>query len=412
MFKTSPVWNPFFHAVQTKGEQIMAIIKRYHKKNGKKKTFYQAQVYVRGVRLNYKSFSTKEEAVMWHKAQRKKLIQNHSVFFESKKLKIDFSDCLKKYSKEGLPLLKKSSQETYKGRFKYFIKGPLSHIKMKDFKAHTIYKWIEWLKKQKTAQNKERKTFHKELKVLMTILYWYHNFVDESFNVPITKQHRQLCYYKCVPPRQPDYYAKPEELRDFVKWLKENKSNPVYWRLALFMILTGARVSEACGLSWDALDLNRGIARVIRRMAWEQRNKKPYLEETTKTASSARILLLPDELLEILKAMKKETQNRNDLIFVNHKNEALKYNAIQASFNAGFVALKLPWRSTHILRHSYATVALMATNSISAVQASLGHTSSQMTERYAKVVALLDREVAEKTAKVFDIFGNQNKTSK
>ena len=235
-----------------------------------------------------------------------------------------------------------------------------------------------------------------------------------DFNVPITKKHRQLCYYKLVPPKRPDYYAKPEELRAFVKWLQENRDNPVYWRLALFMILTGARVSEACGLCWDAIDLDRGIARVIRRMAWEQRNKKPYLEETTKTAASVRVLLLPDELIEVLKVMKEEeaTQNRSGLVFVNHRKEAMKYNAIQANFNAGFVALNLPWRSTHILRHSYATAALMATNSISAVQASLGHTSSQMTERYAKVVALLDRRVAEKTARVFDIFGNKNKVSK
>ena len=78
----------------------------------------------------------------------------------------------------------------------------------------------------------------------------------------------------------------------------------------------------------------------------------------------------------------------------------------------GFMALELPWRSTYILRHSYATAALMATNSISAVQASLGHTSSQMTERYAKVIALLDRGVAEKTARVLDIFGNKNEMSK
>ena len=47
----------------------------------------------------------------------------------------------------------------------------------------------------------------------------------------------------------------------------------------------------------------------------------------------------------------------------------------------------------------------MATQSISAVQAALGHTSSRMTERYAKVIALLDRRTAEKTAKFFDIFG-------
>ena len=88
-----------------------------------------------------------------------------------------------------------------------------------------------------------------------------------------------------------------------------------------------------------------------------------------------------------------------------HRKEAMKYNAIQANFNSGFIALNLPWRSNHILRHSYATVTLMATNSISAVQASLGHTSSQITERYVKVVALLDKGVTEKTARVFDIFG-------
>ena len=89
----------------------------------------------------------------------------------------------------------------------------------------------------------------------------------------------------------------------------------------------------------------------------------------------------------------------------------LRYNAIQSSFNAGFTALKLSWRSTHILRHSYATAALMATNNLSAVQVALGHTSSRMTEKYAKAIALLDRDVAEKTSQFFDIF-NEEKISK
>ena len=383
----------------------MAIIKRFHKKNGRKKIFYQAQVYVRGVRLTFKSFNTKAEAVIWHEEQRRKLTQDPSILFESEKSEMCFSDCLKKYSEEGLPLLKRSTQETYKARFEYFTKGPLAHTRMKDFKAQTVNRWFEWLRKHKTAKRKDRKTFEKELKVLMTILHWYRNFVNEDFNVPITKKHKQLCHYKLVPPKRPDYYAKPEELRAFVKWLKGHR-NPVYWKLAFFMVLTGARVSEACGMCWDAVDLERGIARVIRRMAWEQRHK-PYLEETAKTAASVRVLLLSDELLEVLKVMKEEKQHQSDLVFVSHINGGLRYNAIQSAFNAGFVALGLPWRSTHILRHSYATAALMATNNISAVQASLGHTSSKMTERYAKVIALLDRDIAEKTAKMLNIFGSQ-----
>ena len=240
--------------------------------------------------------------------------------------------------------------------------------------------------------------------ILKAILNWHRNFIDEDFNVPITKKHKQLCYYKSLSPNRPDYYAKPEELRAFIKWLREHRSNPVYWRLALFMILTGARVGEACGMLWDAVDLKQGTAQVIRRIRWDQRTKRAYLENTTKTEASVRLLVLSDELIAILKQMKEENKE-SKLLFTDKEGEALKYNAIQSSFNAGFLALNLPWRS-NILRHSYATMALIATRDLSSVQVSLGHTSSRITEKYAKVIALLNRRTAEKTTKAFNLFGD------
>ena len=324
-----------------------------------------------------------------------------------------FSDCLKRYIKEGLPLQKRSTRQGYATRFRYLTTGPLHSVKMKELNSELIYNWIKWLKKQKTIENPMRKTFLKELELLKIVLNWYKNFVDANFNVPITKKHRQICYYKIISPKRPDYYAKPEELRAWIKWLTEKRSNPVYWRLALFMTLTGARVSEACGLCWECIDFKRSQAIVVQKMAWDHSTKKPYLEEVTKTDSSVRLLMLPEELIKILKIMKKENEyrynNKLDLLFVGSNGEALKYNAVQAAFNAGFRALNLPWRSTHILRHSYATGALIATQNISAVQASLGHSSSRMTERYAKVIALLDHAVAEKTARFFNIFDKQRK---
>ena len=96
--------------------------------------------------------------------------------------------------------------------------------------------------------------------------------------------------------------------------------------------------------------------------------------------------------------MKKEAQS--DLVFTDSKGELLKYNAIQSAFNAGFIALGLPWRSTHICRHTFATLALMETKNLSAVQASLGHTEQKTTQVYAKTVALLSSETGEKTASV------------
>ena len=183
-----------------------------------------------------------------------------------------------------------------------------------------------------------------------------------------------------------------------MEWLKEHRSQPVYWRLATFMLLTGARVGEACGLQWEAVDFDQGIARVIRRVRWDYRSKQPFLEDVTKTALSARILTLPKKLQEVLQEMKKSAVN--DLVFTNRQGELLKYNAVQSAFNHGFMALKLPWRSTHICRHTYATLALMATKNLPAVQASLGHAEQRMTQRYAKTVALLSLETGEKTADV------------
>ena len=385
----------------------MAIIKRYFKKSGQKKVCYQAQVYVRGFRLKCKTFKNKTEACIWHDREKEKLLKDPSEICQEKET-LFFSDCFEKYIKEAFSLYKKSTQQSYEARFEYFRNSPLSKVRMDFLNAKCVHHWINWLKKHRTAKNEGRKSFMGELKFLVTILNWYRNFVDEDFNVPITKQHKQLCFYKPLPPKRPDYYARPEELRAWIKWLKEHRGNPVYWKLATFMLLTGARVGEACGMLWEAIDFKQGMARVVRRIRWDQKTKRPYLEDTTKTEASVRLLVLSDELINILKQMKEENGDEG-LLFTDTKGEALKYNAIQSSFNAGFKALKLPWRSTHILRHSYATMALIATKDLFSVQASLGHTSSRMTEKYAKVVALLNRDTAEKTTRAFNLFGSSFK---
>ena len=79
------------------------------------------------------------------------------------------------------------------------------------------------------------------------------------------------------------------------------------------MLLTGTRVSEACGLKWSAVDLHRGFIRILRRVSWNRVNKTPSLDEVTKTSGSARLLMLPQKLQNILRDMKQEAVN--DLVF-------------------------------------------------------------------------------------------------
>ena len=169
---------------------------------------------------------------------------------------------------------------------------------------------------------------------MSNILNWYRSFLNEDFNVPITKKHKQMCVFKKNPSRRPDYYIRPENAEKWVKWLKEHRSNPVYWRLAVLMLSTGVRVGEACGLKWEEIDLEKGIVRIIRQVSWDHFTRRPELEEATKTAQSARLIMIPEKLKNILRKMKEETQS--DLVFTDSKGELIKYNAIQSAFNAGF----------------------------------------------------------------------------
>ena len=51
---------------------------------------------------------------------------------------------------------------------------------------------------------------------------------------------------------------------------------------------------------------------------------------------------------------------------------------------------RLPAEPTHICRHSFGTLALMASGDLSTVQAALGHSDIRETQRYVKVVTLMD----------------------
>ena len=252
--------------------------------------------------------------------------------------------------------------------------------------------------KENPLKFEQRLSFKLEIKLLNTILTWYKNFQNEDFNVPITKKHKQLCVYKPRIPRRPDHFIQPEDAVKWINRLKKCNSNPVYWRLATFMLLTGARVGEACGLKWEVVDLERGVARVMRRVRWDYNTKEPYLGDVTKTVQSVRLLMLPEKLKEIFKEIKKES--KSDMVFISGTGKILRYNAVQSAFNHGFKALNLPWRSTHICRHTFATMALIGTKNLSAVQASLGHTQQSMTQKYAKAIALLNSDIGEKTSAV------------
>lgn len=360
----------------------------------KQMTLYHASIYTEGVCMAKRTFTKKKDAVLWYTKNKSKFRYANSTS------DMRFEECLTQFLSRVKTRITKYSFQRYEKHSEYFYKSPLAKLKISELRGVQIIKWIDWLKSK--PADKKRISFIAELKSLIAILNWYKNFLNEDFNIPVTKKHREYCFLKSKAPRRPDYFIRPQDARRWVEWLKENKRNPVYYRIATFMLLTGVRVSEACGLKWDSVDLEEGSVWIIRRVGWDRITKIPELDDITKTSQSARCLRLPKRLQKMLGEMKKESQS--EIIFTGKQGELLKYNAIQSAFNSGFKSLNLPWRSTHICRHTFATIALMETKDLSAVQASLGHAEQRITQKYAKTIALLNSEVGERTS--YAIFQN------
>jgi integrase len=381
----------------------MAVTKLVRKnRDGKKTTFYLADIYVRGVKVATKTFETRGHAEAWHDDTKAGWSDGRSKAKLQMKREQTFGDALEAYQSDAEGLLKQrlASQQSMMARMDHFAKSPLVTVVMSDFTAASVDAWLDWLLEQPTAKNPGRKSFRIELKYLSTILNWYRNEQDPSFVVPIVRKHLRRAKFKHVAPRRKDYFIREDDILPWTDWLKHHRKDQAYFRLAKFMVLTGTRLGEACGICWDQVNLERRESYISRSLCWDHWTKKPYLVDTVKSDDSHRLVHLPDALIPMLKAMKLESGGQGPL-FRNKKGELLKDQSVRSAFNAGFKALGLPWTATHICRHTWGTLGLKANNdNISKIQVGLGHSDRRVSEIYAKAQAQADRSTVENTAKL------------
>lgn len=373
-------------------------------KNGKTKIFHRAEVYINGVRVDGRCFDTSGAAHQWHDTTKARWKAGNipGAFTPDD---YTFADCLEQYRAEALPRLRKSSQQSFECRLDHFEKSPLMVVRLNDLKAHMVDAWLIWLKAQPTAKNRNRDSFRAELKYLSVILNWYRGYHDASFVVPIVTRHYEQCFFKAVTARRPDYYMRPDEVVTWLAWLKDN-AKPVYYHLAVFMVLTGTRLGEAGGLHWDCVDLERREVRISRTVAWDHWTKEPYMVDGAKNEDSIRCIPLTGMLVEMLTTMR-QTAKDGRPVFHRDDGRLLSDNGVRNAFNRAFKACGLPWTATHICRHTHATISLMANDgNLSAVQATLGHRDQKITQKYAKVIAMRNRLVVERTEEMLGLSAN------
>jgi integrase len=260
------------------------------------------------------------------------------------------------------PINSKRTFEGYSADVRNHISPLLGDLTLRELSPLHGNKLIQELKGKKLSD----RTINKTLTVFKTILNdavkW--NYIPKS---PL------LCFPEIKEKPKPDVYWTEPEIRQF---LRANINDPHY-ELYVVTLNTGLRLGEILALCWDRVNFAQGqlvISRIMTRHG---------LEETTKTHKirAVPINVTTRGMLErLIKKQKSQTY-----VFTRPDGRPIRYQKFsenffrKAQFKAGIGRII----TFHSLRHTYASQFMMNKGNIFDLQKILGHSSIEMTKRYA-----------------------------
>jgi integrase/recombinase XerD len=152
----------------------------------------------------------------------------------------------------------------------------------------------------------------------------------------------------------------------------------------MLMLLTGARVSEACAMTWNHI-------------LWDR--KLVAIPQTKGGDAEQRLVPLPDRLRsELVRHRAAMAATFPDCVWLipSRGGRRVCKDEISQSFR------NRSWVTPHVLRHTYATTLLKAGVNVRRIQSYLGHRSLETTARY---LLILDADVASDAATIDSALG-------
>ncbi|MEP1472168.1 MAG: tyrosine-type recombinase/integrase [Halieaceae bacterium] len=161
---------------------------------------------------------------------------------------------------------------------------------------------------------------------------------------------------------QVERYLNQEEMQRLLRVLKADH-NRVVCNVILFLLSTGARVSEALSADWNDIDIENRV--------W-------VIQATNSKSKKKRSVPLNDVAIGVLDALGNE--RKRGRLFVGKRGPLSTINKVWYRIRA---EADLADCRVHDLRHSYASLLVNAGHSLFEVQQALGHSDPKVTMRYA-----------------------------
>lgn len=201
----------------------------------------------------------------------------------------------------------------------------------------------------------------------------------------------------------------PEQAQKFLKVAYEGKHG-VMFHLAL---ATGLRPEEYLGLKWPDIDFQAKTVTVQRTLVWKRWKTEYYFGEP-KTSRSRRTIPLSSSLIKSLSAHKRAQLEARlklgaawtnlDLVFCSENGKPHSIRNLQRRhFKPALAKAKLPDIRMYDLRHTCATLLLLAGENPKVVSERLGHASIVLTlDTYSAVLPSMQQGATDKLEKILN----------
>lgn len=160
--------------------------------------------------------------------------------------------------------------------------------------------------------------------------------------------------------------ATPEQLERLVEILRTDHNRPVC-HILMFLLSTGARLSEALTATWGQVDLEKGL--------WT-------IPASTAKSKKSRTVPLNESALWVLAEAAK--MKKFDAIFANPETEK-PFTTITRVWYRLRKAAGIGQMRIHSCRHQFADLVISSGRSLYDVQVLLGHSDPRVSQRYARL---------------------------
>jgi integrase len=306
-----------------------------------------------------------------------------------------FHEVMEQWKKKKFPSLAASTQISYDKIVRLYF-DELLCLSLYEITPERIDKWLESLKSPigKSMKSARRISFKHEVGVLSGILRYYEDYhPDSNFRFPIKRRH----WHDAKTGRRST--PKPKDLTEdeFVQFrneLAKGRDGKILAPLATLQYFEALRISEAAGIHFEDVRLNRVnpeksrifIQRSVHypRLKGRESYVKNGFKNSKQFPDGVKELPMFPQTFEVLAPLISGMKEKAKGLIFQVLGKPIEYRTIQYYYDKAFRDAGLPYTATHVLRHGWTREVYNQNPDFDAAKELLGDSSDAAAKVYAK----------------------------